>query len=99
MTRYVKPIFFELETTVDEELDDAIYGRFYLYSRYGKEPGVYVQTERDGEWIPVRDWTAGKYDVMPEDLRRIARHFIELGRQVERGEWLKKEAERYEKER
>lgn len=80
----MKPVVIKWTVSIDEEIDDCLYGGYYLHTReHGTEGAPYVQVEKGGEWIPVVDWKEG-YKVNAMALRRIARHFIELGKQMEK---------------
>lgn len=82
----MKPITITLHTTIDEEIDQAIYGDFYAFSRFDPvHPGEFhpwVQMKQDGEWIPVQDWKGSRYMCTASTLRRLARHFIEVGKRL-----------------
>lgn len=82
----MKPITITLTTTIDEEIDQAIYGDFYAFSRFDPvHPGEvhpWVQMKQGGEWIPVQDWKGSRYMCTAATLRRLARHFIEVGKHM-----------------
>lgn len=80
----MNPIEFTIQISIDEEIDDALYGHFYSHTRDGLrfDGAPFVQMEKGGEWIPVRDWRAGKYDIDAKTLRNLAKHFIEIGKHI-----------------
>ena len=81
-------IVINLTLSMEEEIDEAIYGGFYSHKRVhlGESdkyaPGMYVQMEAGGEWIPVNDWRHHRYIATEETLVRIAKHFIEIGKRM-----------------
>ncbi len=84
----MNPIIINLSITLEEEIDEAIYGGFYSHRRVHKgesdkyAPGVYVQMEEGGKWISVNDWRHHRYIATEETIIRIAKHFIEIGKHL-----------------
>ena len=84
-------IQIELTLDFEEEIDNAIYGDFYSYCRVDHEtkeykPGIYVQMKQDGPWIQVNDWKHHRYIATEDTIKRIARHFIEIGKHMKEEE-------------
>lgn len=77
----MKKIEFNLQLSLDEELDEAIYGGFYSHTR-DDEGNVFVKTSESAPWIPVNDWKQHRYVATQDTLRRIARHFIQIGKHL-----------------
>lgn len=87
----MKPVTFTLNLDFEEEIDNAIYGEFYAHCRVAagelpdREPGVYIQIKEGGPWIPVNDWKRHRYIATEDTIKRIARHFIEIGKHMKEG--------------
>jgi len=81
----VKPVRFILKTTISEELDEVIYGGFDAFTRDPGNDHPYVRLTPDGPLIPVEDWKDGSMLITPTLLRKIAGHFIELGKRLKEG--------------
>lgn len=82
----MKPIKITITTTIDEEIDQALYGKYYAFSRYDPEHPwenrPFVKIEKGGVWVPIKDWKNGLYIITDGQLREIARHFIEVGKRL-----------------
>lgn len=51
----MKPVTFNFIISIDDEIDEAIYGGFYSHTRNDKgEP--FVQIDEGGAWIRISDW-------------------------------------------
>ena len=79
----MRPPKVNLPFELDEEIDRAIYGDFYDHARNFSGAPV-VQLRPDGAWISIADWKDHRYVATPETLRRIARHFIQIGKQLKK---------------
>ena len=78
----MKPIKINLTISIDDEIDEAIYGGFHSHTRdLNGEPFVQIESDK-GAWIPVADWKSGRYIATQDTLRRVARHFIEIGKHI-----------------
>lgn len=81
----MEPVIITLTTTIEEEVDDFLYGRFYSHTRVSLDPKLYgkphVQLRQDGDWIPVHDWKKGRR-WSRDEIRALALHFIELGKRM-----------------
>ena len=80
----MKKIEINLQLSLDEELDEAIYGGFYSHTRDDKG-NVFVKTSESSPWIPldpVNDWKQHRYIATEYTLKRIAAHFIRIGKHL-----------------
>lgn len=81
-------VVINLTITLEEEIDEAIYGGFYSHKRVHKgesdeyAPGMYVKMEEGGRWIPVNDWRQHRYVATEQTLIRVAKHFLEIGKHM-----------------
>lgn len=78
------PIVIPLIISIDAEIDDVLYGGFHSHTRqYGGTDGApFVQMAEGGEWIPVKDWKDGKYEMDAKQLRKLAWQFIHIGQHL-----------------
>jgi len=81
----MKPVTILLTTTISEELDEVIYGGFDAFTRDPGNGKPYVRLTTDGPLIPIQDWKDGSMPITPTLLRKIAAHFIELGKRLKEG--------------
>ncbi len=70
--------------SIDAEIDDVLFGDFYAHSRQnsGTDGAPFVQMAEGGEWIPVKDWKEGKYEMDAKQLRKLAWKFIHIGKHL-----------------
>ena len=77
----MKPVTINLTITIDDELDEVIYGGFYSHTRNDKGK-PFVQVFAGGAWIPVNDWKDHSYIATRDTMRRVALHFIKIGKHI-----------------
>ena len=77
----MKPVTINLTLSIDDEIDAAIWGGFYSHTR-SDEGAPFVQLGEGRPWIPVVDWKDNSYGVTAATLRRVASHFIEIGKHI-----------------
>lgn len=84
----MKEVVINLTLSLEEEIDQAIYGGFYSHKRVHAgesdeyDPGMYVKMKMGGKWIPVNDWRGHRYIATEETLIRIAKHFMDIGKHM-----------------